>query len=135
MHILSACHFGSESTGRLLRDRVSRFFEFLTFLEIFRNNLGYQEDRCKECTQLFKSASEIRKYTVSIILDLCVCESYNSAESCLGTYMYIYRLLKGVVLNDVFKCTHQKQAAKLRPKSHCANHAHLNCRYPIASIQ
>ena len=33
--ILSICLFASESTGRLLRDRVSRFLKFLSFLKIF----------------------------------------------------------------------------------------------------
>ena len=46
----------------------------------------------------------------TIVRDICVRERYNSADSCSGTY--IYRQLKGMILNVVFKSTHKKQAAK-----------------------
>ena len=46
----------------------------------------------------------------TIVRDLFARERYNSANPCSG--IYIYRLLKGMVLNVVLKYAHEKQAAK-----------------------
>ena len=59
--------------------------------------------------QIWQIKSEV--YEDSIVWDLCVCERYNSADSCSGTC--IYQLLKGMILNIVLKSTHEKQATKI----------------------
>ena len=55
--------------------------------------------------------NKVGKYMKTIIRDLCVRESYNSADSCSGTC--IYWLLKGMVLNVVLKSTHESTSNKI----------------------
>ena len=108
MCILSTCPFGSESTGRLLRDRLSRFLNSFSFLKYSGINLQ-EETAWYVIPGYFKKGKEFLKISLLYLLSALTAKStgaknaHNSLNltAKIGKYTRLYHIfahVKGTTL-------------------------------------